>query len=82
MTSLPPLTLGPHLGYRWVRLDLRINAWGALFRNSGSGKSGKTGKPEKLHMTYQIKALGELINLVTLEIRISSFRLINDQIIC
>ena len=43
--------------------------------DSGSGKSGKTGKPEKLHMTYQIKALGKLVNVVALKIRISGFRI-------
>ena len=43
--------------------------------DSGSGKSGKTGKPEKSQMTYQIKALGKLVNVVTLEIWISGFRI-------
>ena len=40
---------------------------------SGSGKSRKTGNPEKLHMTYQIKALGKLVNMVALKIQISGF---------
>ena len=68
--------------YQIKALGKLVDVVALKIRISGSGKSGKTGKPEKLHMTYQIKALGELINLVTLEIRISSFRLINDQIIC
>ena len=29
--SLPPLTQGTHVGYHWVRHDLRMKAWGALF---------------------------------------------------
>ena len=40
--------------------------------HSGSGKSGK---PEKLHMTYQNKALGKLVNVVPLKIRISGFQI-------
>ena len=32
-------------------------------------------KPEKLQMTYQIKALAKLVNVVTLEIRISGYRI-------
>ena len=35
----------------------------------------KTGKPEILHMTYQIKALGKLVNVVLLKIRISGFQI-------
>ena len=62
--------------YCWVRVNRRITPVCALFRisGSGSGKSGKTGKLEKSHVTYHFKALGKLVNVVTLEIRISGSR--------
>ena len=47
-------------GSRWYRKN-------PDFRISGSGKSGKTGNPEKSHVTYQIKALCKLVNMDTLK---------------
>ena len=47
-------------GSRWYREN-------PDFRISGSGKSGKTGNPEKSHVTYQIKALCKLVNMDTLK---------------
>ena len=47
-------------GSRWYRKN-------PDFRISGSGKSRKTGNPEKSHVTYQIKALCKLVNMDTLK---------------
>ena len=65
----------PQMGYRWVRGDPRITPVWALFRISGFriGKSGKTGNPEKCHVTYQIKALFKLVDMDHTKIRISGF---------
>ena len=38
-------------------------------------KSGKTGNPEKNHVTTHFKALGQLVDVDTLKIRISGFRI-------
>ena len=50
-------------GSRWYRKN-------PDFRISGSGKSGKTGNPEKCHVTYQIKALFKLVDVDHTKIRI------------
>ena len=47
-------------GSRWYRKN-------PDFRISGSRKCGKTGNPEKSHVTYQIKALCKLVNMDTLK---------------
>ena len=65
------------MGYRWVRLGLRMNAWGTLFRISGFRvrKIRKNRKTGKIHMAYQIKAVGKLVNVVALKIQISGFQI-------
>ena len=63
------------MGYRWIRLDLRITpGWGEI-RISGFRirKSGKTGKWGKSHVTYHFKALGKPVNVGISNFRISWF---------
>ena len=63
------------MGYRWVQADPRIMPGWKHSGNSGSGsgKSRKTENVKKKHVTYQIKALGKLVIVVILEIRIFVF---------
>ena len=56
-------TCGVPLGPAWSQDHAGIGR----IRISGSGKSGKTGNPEKSHVTYQIKALCKLVNMDTLK---------------
>ena len=48
------------MGYHRDRGDPRITPVWVLFRIL---KSGKTGNPEKYHVTYQIKALFKLVDM-------------------